>query len=134
MKKLLFAIGLMFGAAAVVNAQDSTSTKTQTQSQTETQISNQDEQREKVSISDLPAPIKTALENKNYQNWTVSSAYKTRMTSPANTDASTDAKTDTKAQGMDLYVVELKNGAQTTTVKFDKDGKEIDKTDNQQQK
>jgi hypothetical protein len=129
MKKLLFAIGLMFGGAVIVNAQDTTS---QTKSQTETQVSTQDEQREKVSVSDLPAPIKTALENKNYQNWTVSSAYKTRMTSPANTDAATDAKTDTKAQGMDLYVVELKNGAQTTTVKFDKDGKEINKTDNQQ--
>jgi hypothetical protein len=112
MKKLIVSICLLFGAVAFVNAQDTTQTQSPTQP---TQATEQEQDRVQVQIGELPAPIKTSLESQDYSGWTVSSAFRTSQT---------DASDETKS--MEVYVVELKNGAETKTVKFDKDGKKIE--------
>jgi hypothetical protein len=115
MKKLMLAVFLMFGGVALVNAQDSTQTQTQTQTQTPTTQDQQDQERTQIQISELPEAITTSLESQDYSGWTVASAYRSTQK---------DASDETKS--MELYVVELKNGAETKTVRFDKDGNKLD--------
>jgi uncharacterized membrane protein YkoI len=57
-----------------------------------------------VSATDLPPAITAALQGQDYSGWTVSNATKKEK----------DGKT--------YYKVDLKNGAETKTVKFDADG------------
>jgi hypothetical protein len=107
MKKLMLALFLMFGGIAVVNAQDSTATPTQTPPQ--------QEERTQIQINELPEAITTSLQSQDYSGWTVASAFRTTQK---------DASDETKS--MEVYVVELKNGAETKSVRFDKDGKKLD--------
>jgi hypothetical protein len=110
MKKLMLAICLLFGGVAVVNAQqDTTSTPTKTQTAT------QDKDRQQIQVSELPEAVRTSLQTQDYQGWAISAAYRSTQT---------DASDETKS--MEVYVVELKNGAETKTAKFDKDGKKLD--------
>jgi hypothetical protein len=109
MKKLMLAMFLMFGGIAVVNAQDSTSTQTPTQ-QAPTQ-----EEHTQIQITELPAAIQTSLQSQDYSGWTVATAYR---------GTQKDSSDETKS--MEVYVVDLKNGAETKTVRFDKDGKKLD--------
>jgi len=101
MKKLLFAFAFMSLGSVAVMAQDSTSVAPQTP--TEVQGEDQDKGTQ-VAPSELPAPIQTALQGQDYSGWTVASATKSEK----------DGKT--------VYAVELKNGAETKTVKFDAEG------------
>jgi hypothetical protein len=117
MKKVLFAFALLFGAAAAVNAQDTTQVQDQEQS---TQYNDQDQERDKdmtpIATSELPAAVRTSLESQDYSGWTVSNAFKKDK------------------DGQTVYAVELKNGAETKKVKFDAQGnklKEKDKKDDQ---
>jgi hypothetical protein len=113
MKKLMLAVVLMFGAVAFVNAQDSTATdKT---NQTQTQTTTQDQERTQIQISELPEAISTSLESQDYSGWTVASAYR-----------STQKDSSDETKSMEVYVVELKNGAESKTVRFDKDGNKLD--------
>jgi hypothetical protein len=113
MKKLMLAAFLMFGGIAFVNAQDTTSTSTPTQ--TPTQEQGMDQDRQQIEVRELPDAVRTSLESQDYQGWTVSSAYRSTQK---------DASDETKS--MEIYVVELKNGAETKTAKFDKDGNKLD--------
>lgn len=108
MKKLMLAVCLMFGGAAVVNAQEKATTPTQTQP---TQDQDQDKEGQEISISELPAAVTASLESQDYSGWTVGSAYK---------------KTDADHDNMEVYVIELKKGTETKKVKFDKDGSKLD--------
>jgi hypothetical protein len=144
MKKLVFALSMLFGAVAV-NAQDSTSTTTpndpsvQMQSTTPTSAT-EDQGRVKIKSQELPDAVKSSLESQEYRGWLVNSAYKvdgSANSSVGNTDGSTTDSTSvsgtttpsTGAYAQELYIVELKNGAQTKTVRFDKDGKKLDDGD-----
>lgn len=71
--------------------------------------------REKIEIRDLPQPIRTALESTEYAGWNVSSAYRTTQTESVD-----------ETQSMEVYVVELKSGADTQIIRFDRDGNRID--------
>jgi hypothetical protein len=113
MKKLMLAMFLMFGGIAVVNAQDSTSTQTPTQ--TPTQATPQDQERTQIQVTELPEAIQTSLQSQDFSGWTVATAYR---------GTQKDASDETKS--MEVYVVDLKNGAETKTVRFDKDGKKLD--------
>jgi hypothetical protein len=144
MKKLVFALSMLFGAVAV-NAQDSTSTTTpndpsvQMQPSTPTPSATEDQGRVKIKSQELPDAVKSSLESQEYRGWLVNSAYKvdgTANSSVGNTDGSTTDSTSvsgtpapTGAYAQELYIVELKNGAQTKTVRFDKDGKKLDDGD-----
>ncbi|MEO5603025.1 MAG: hypothetical protein ABIR06_19040 [Cyclobacteriaceae bacterium] len=158
MKKIMFALCLMGGSVVLVNAQDTQDT-TSTQYKTETPASqdgqsknqdalgqNQDQERERIQSTELPDAVKRSLEGQEYRGWLINGAYKGKGVADASSSSmesdstSTDAnKTETTkeegdkdsmgAQGEEIYIVELKNGAQTKTINFDKDGKKMEGQD-----
>ena len=139
MKKLLVAFCVMVGGLVAVNAQDTTSTDKQQQQYPTQGAQGDDQQRERINSSDLPDAIKRSLEGTEYRGWLINSAYKTESTGiqtpqdPQNpTDSAGVAKPETEAMGAEVFVVELKNGAQTKTVRFDKDGNKLDDQDDDQ--
>jgi hypothetical protein len=154
MKKLLFAF-MLVGAAAVVNAQDTTSTQSPTDptstttpteatpSQTtptddQSTAATQEDGRVKIKSQELPDAVKKSLEGQEYRGWLVNSAYKMESASTTSSSSSSDPNASSSssssgsvnatsdAYGKEVYLVELKNGAQTKTVRFDKDGKKLD--------
>jgi hypothetical protein len=155
MKKLMFAFFILLGGVVAVNAQDSTSTQKNQQYPTQGQASMDDQDREKINSRDLPDAVKRSLEGQEYRGWLVNAAYKTKgvssssdnASSSGNASSSSSSTTDDQrsnnqgannqgdstsvagnsgAYAQDAFVVELKNGAQTKTVRFDKDGKKLD--------
>lgn len=135
MKKVMFALCLVFGGFGVVSAQEDT-TSTSPQNETHPQdAQSQDQDRERIQSTDLPDAVKRSLEGQEYRGWLVNGAYKAKgvsdMSSTESDTTSADAnrEEDTKAmgaQGEEIYIVELKNGAETKTVRFDKIGKKIE--------
>jgi hypothetical protein len=142
MKKLVFALCMVFGAVAV-NAQDTTSTSSPTDpTSTTTQPSTamQEDGRVKIKSQELPESVKSSLESQEYRGWLVNSAYKLDAASTSGTGAEENTSdttsvsgnteisgtTETGAHATEVYIVELKNGAQTKTVRFDQDGKKLD--------
>jgi hypothetical protein len=138
MKKLVFALCMAFGAV-VVNAQDSTSTSSPTDptsTQTSPAGSMQDQGRVKIKSQELPDAVKSSLESQEYRGWLVNSAYKVDEASSSSSSSTGSTSTSSDSTGVsgngtgayakEAYIVELKNGAQTKTVRFDKDGKKLD--------
>lgn len=76
----------------------------------------QEDQGVQIQISELPQPVQDKLTTSDYQGWVVSSAHRKNWTDPNNAQATSQ----------EVYVVEVKNGADTKKLKFDKDGNEID--------
>jgi hypothetical protein len=105
MKKLLLAVGLMFGAATLVSAQDQPTTTDKSQSTT----LDQDKDRQQISASELPDAVSAKLESEDFSGWTVENCYK---------------KTDDN--NTEVYIVELKQGTETKKVKFDRDGNKLE--------
>ncbi len=101
MKKLMFAFAAMLGSVAFVNAQ------TQDE-QNNLRIPETAQQDEKVKIKaeELPAAIRTALESQDYNGWMIDAAYKHTAT--------------------EMFEVQLKNGTEVKTVKFNKEGEKVD--------
>jgi hypothetical protein len=148
MKKLVFALSMLFGAVVVVNAQDTTSTSsptdpTVTEQPSQASTSSQEDGRVKIKSQDLPDAVKSSLEGQEFRGWLVNSAYKVDNSSMSETGSSTSASDSTNVSSTDpssagntgvsagtgakeIYIVELKNGAQTKTVRFDKDGKKLE--------
>jgi hypothetical protein len=143
MKKLVLAFSLVVGGLAVY-AQDSTSTTPPQQQNPTTNpsstMSQDDQDREKINSRDLPDAVKRSLEGTEYRGWLVNAAYKSKgvdgtmsgdststsgQTSQSSDSTSVSGNTS-GAYGQEVYVVELKNGAQTKTVRFDKDGNKLD--------
>jgi hypothetical protein len=94
MKKLLLSF-ILCSAALFAFAQEPAAAPAQDQKSTEMQP---------VAASELPAAITASLQSQDYSGWIVDKAYKKEK----------DGKT--------YYKVELKNGNETKTVKFDADG------------
>ena len=139
MKKLLVAFCVMVGGLVAVNAQDTTSTDKQQQQYPTQGAQGDDQQRERINSSDLPDAIKRSLEGTEYRGWLINSAYKTKgmdIHTPQDPQYPTDTtglvKPEIEAMGAEVFVVELKNGAQTKTVRFDKDGNQLDEQDDDQ--
>lgn len=99
MKKLLFAL-IMSSAAVTAFAQDASSSAQQPAQETSNEM-------QPVAASDLPAAVTTTLQGQDYTGWTISNAYKKEK------------------DGKVIYKVELKNGAETKTVKLDADGNKL---------
>lgn len=95
----------MFGGAALVNAQDQGQTR-----EDQTQTMDQHEDGQQISVSELPDAVSSKLESQDYAAWTVGDVYK---------------KTDESQN--EIYTVELRQGADTKKVRFDKDGNKLDK-------
>jgi hypothetical protein len=110
MKKLMFASLALLGSVALANAQEATPQEESNQA-TETVAPapeapevpavDQDD-KTKIKSEELPEGVKKALEAQEYRGWLIDAAYHVKST--------------------DSYEVELKNGAETKTVKFNKDG------------
>ena len=109
MKKLLFATLAFAGSVVAANAQEAASDSAAVTTTTSTTVTSSSsvEQDGYVSIKseELPDAVKKALENQDYKGWIINAA-------------SVDKKEE-------KYLVELKNGADTKKVKFDKDGKAL---------
>ncbi|MDQ2658000.1 MAG: hypothetical protein M3Y60_11330, partial [Bacteroidota bacterium] len=140
MKKVMFALCFLFGGIVVVSAQDTQDT-TSNQYRTETQsqypqdaLGQQDQDRERIQSTELPDEVKRSLEGEEYRGWLISGAFK----SQASTDQSLGADTTstdpsrqgsinaTGAEGEEVFIVELKNGAETKEVYFDSNGQKIE--------
>jgi len=65
----------------------------------------QQEAKTQVDLNALPDGIKKTLASDNYKEWTAASAWQV------------------KSNGSDYYLVEMKKGEETTTIKVDANGK-----------
>ena len=109
----MFASLALLGSVALANAQEATPPQESTQA-TEAPApapapeavapaaADQDD-KTKIKSEELPEAVKKSLEAQEYRGWLIDAAYHVKST--------------------DSYEVELKNGAETKTVKFDKEGK-----------
>ncbi len=141
------------------DVQDTTSTqyKTETPTSQDGQSKNQDalgqnqdQERERIQSTELPDAVKRSLEGQEYRGWLINGAYKGRgvadassssasMESDSTSSDSTSTQTENSktegdkssmgAQGEEIFIVELKNGAQTKTISFDKEGKKMEGQD-----
>jgi hypothetical protein len=117
MKKLMFASLALLGSVALANAQEATpapapqesnqATETAAPAPTETAApapaaAQDQDDKTKIKSEELPEAVKKALEAQEYRGWLIDAAYHVKST--------------------DSYEVELKNGAETKAVKFNKDG------------
>lgn len=108
MKKLILALALSFVAAAIVNAQDTTAVQrdsTDQYSNDNDQSANEEElvftDDDRISIAELPHNAKAQLQNTSYAGWKIENAYRKK-----NGDKT-------------IYAVELLEGNEVRTVKFD---------------
>ena len=158
MKKVMFALCFMFGGIVVVTAQDTQDTtsnqyRTETQSQypqdAQAQPGQTQQERERIQTTELPDEVKRALEGQEYRGWLISGAFKANAgdetspemsgqdnrTTPDNTnnDANREQSTNaTGAEGQEIFIVELKNGAETKTIRFDENGEKLEGMDDTQ--
>lgn len=110
----MFASLALLGSVALANAQEATPP---TESNKATEVvapapapapavapaaADQDD-KTKIKSEELPEAVKKSLEAQEYRGWLIDAAYHVKST--------------------DSYEVQLKNGAETKTVKFSKDGK-----------
>lgn len=124
MKTVLFALGLVGMGCICAHAQDTTSVDQQ-----QYPVPLYDQDRERINSRDLPDPVKRALENEEYRGWLINAAYKTTGTNFMRSEgnqADTIETADYRRTGQEVYVVELKNGAQTRIARFTEEGEPID--------
>lgn len=98
MKKVMFAfLALMLSGSVVSFAGDNLATKVSVMLVDE---------RVKINAEDLPDAVKSALKSDDYSGWQISAAY--------------------KYNDKDQFDVELKQGEEVVTLKFNKNGERID--------
>ena len=106
MKKLMFACLALLGSVALVNAQEATPAPAPQESNeavAPAPDAQDQEDKTKIKSEELPDAVKKSLEAQEYRGWLIDAAFHVKST--------------------DSYEVSLKNGAETKTVKFSKDGK-----------
>jgi hypothetical protein len=113
MKKLMFASLALLGSVALANAQEATPQESNKATEvvapapadpaTAAPAAADQDDKTKIKSEELPEAVKKSLEGQEYRGWLIDAAYHVKST--------------------DSYEVQLKNGAETKTVKFSKDGK-----------
>lgn len=98
MKKVMFFLSALVVGVGFANAAATISAKSDVITVTQ-------DDKEKIKAEDLPEAVKTTLNGDEYTGWLIQSAH--------------------KYKSKDQYEVELKKGAETKTVKLDKDGKVV---------
>lgn len=144
MKKVMFALCFVFGGIAVVCAQDPDTTSYQYRTdespyEQDAQTQNQYQQdRQRIQSTELPDQVKRTLEGEEYRGWMVSGAFKATaqledaqngMNGQDNTTPDVNGQPGigaTDQEEEDIYIVELRNGAETQTLIFDKDGNKLE--------
>ena len=99
MKKVLFALLALMGSVSVISA------TANVMDNNATVVALEDEKMQ-IQPEELPDAVKAALNSEDYTGWQISAAY--------------------KYAEKDIYEVELKNGEEVATVKFDKDGQKVE--------
>ncbi len=101
MKKVIaiFSFVVLAGATQLVQAQE--------QPQTPATEVTQEDEMVKITVEELPEAVKEALASNDYQSWTVSEVFHNKT--------------------KDTYKVVMKNGAEETKLKFNRDGSPIEK-------
>lgn len=99
MKKVLFALLAIMGSVSVISA------TANVMDNNATVVALEDEKMQ-IQPEELPDAVKAALNSEDYTGWQISAAY--------------------KYAEKDIYEVELKNGEEVATVKFDKDGQKVE--------
>lgn len=99
MKKVLFALLAIVGSFSVMSA------TANVMDDNATIVALEDEKMQ-IQPEELPDAVKAALNSEDYTGWQISAAY--------------------KYAEKDIYEVELKNGEEVATVKFDKDGQKVE--------
>lgn len=99
MKKVLFALLAIMGSFSVISA------TANVMDDNATVVALEDEKMQ-IQPEELPDAVKAALNSEDYTGWQISAAY--------------------KYAEKDIYEVELKNGEEVATVKFDKDGQKVE--------
>lgn len=156
MKKVTLAFCLLFGGLIAAHAQDTTSTQMQTQQYpTSTTQDDQDRERinsrdlpdavkrsleateyrgwlvnaayKTTGVSDQSSTMSSDSTSYNQQGQTQDQTQgQTQGQTQSDTTSVSGNAGDTGAYGQEVFVVELKNGAQTKTVRFDKEGNKLD--------
>ena len=105
----------------------------QDQSQSQGMMGQQD--RERIQVTELPDEVKRSLEGQEYRGWLISGAFKAQsgdqssMESDTTSTDATQQQESANATGMEeeeVFIVELKNGAETKTVRFDSKGEVVE--------
>lgn len=122
MKRVCVVFVLMVGIAYGSRGQDTTAVEGQ---QFPTVL--YDQERDRINSRDLPEAIKRALDGQEYRGWLINAAYVTTGMDFMYHDSQADTMgvSGRSGTGRDIFVVELKNGAQTKTVRFTQDGEKI---------
>lgn len=123
MKRICVVFVLMVGIAYGSNGQDTTAVEEQ---QFPTVL--YDQERDRINSRDLPEAVKRALDGQEYRGWLINAAYVTAGMDFMYHDSHVDTmgvSDRSFGTGRDIFVVELKNGAQTKTVRFTEDGEKI---------
>lgn len=136
----MFALCLMVGISAVVVAQETPDTtshryRTEAQSQYPQDMPGQDlsdQERKRISPTELPDAVKRSLEGQEYRGWLVNGAYVATGSDTTSTVVDHQDNHATGAPREEVYIVELKNGAETRTQRFDKEGKKVEGMDEEQ--
>lgn len=106
MKKVLFIIAsFMFVGAATVNAQEVAGTTKETPALAEKKVTAVNQEKTKITKDELPQSVQTTLAGDDFKGWSLINAY--------------------VIKAKNHYEVELKNGAELKTFKFDAEGKVI---------
>lgn len=137
------------------------SQSSQEDDQAQNQSQNQNQDRERIQSTELPDGVKRSLEGPEYRGWLVSGAFKASSSSEQSTTGESSMESDTTGmnsertmrdanrqgnttqrntegnanaagtEGEEMYIVELKNGAETKTLYFNKDGEKIEGMEDQ---
>jgi hypothetical protein len=106
MKKVLFAMLFVAGTVVAASAQEAAQDTTAASSAAVNEAANENEDRVSIKTDELPEAVKQTLQDQEYKGWLINAAYH-----------------DKKEE---QYEVELKNGAETQTVKFSQEGQRLD--------
>lgn len=101
----MFASLALLGSVALANAQEAQPQESNqaTEAVAPAPAAQDQEDKTKIKSEELPEAVKKSLEAQEYRGWLIDGAFHVKST--------------------DSYEVQLKNGAETKTVKFTKDGK-----------
>ncbi len=111
---------VVYGVAQEVPDTSSLEYKTEAQSQG---LILQQQDRERIQAMELPDDVKRALEGPEYRGWLISGAFRATKEIPAG-NVSRDVSA-TEANDGTIYIVEMKNGGETKTERFTRDGQKL---------
>jgi hypothetical protein len=109
MKKLTIAF-LILVTGIVSSAQDTSIVQS---------YSEQDTSREKIKIRQLPEAVRESLNAPDYAGWKIDEAYEALATDPERPESAS----------LLIYIIELKRRQERVIIKFDKEGKRLDQSD-----